>query len=252
MRDQIELTSIQYWDEVWAKCPLSVVSASDPAYGKKGWFLRFMDRECGSLQGKSVIEVGGAMSYRMLALARFRGVVPTVVDYSSLGLDKTRELFALHGIAVNCIQADMYDISGCYDLVTHWGVLEHQTQVGPFINQCSRLAKHQMIFSMPNMLALGAYGWKRYSPNNLRYHILHSDAVIHSACADCGFNCKPRFFGPPLICMTPIENANTTTAFLSLTQSVADRLGRIVPYQHGLRAISQNRAFVCTKQNPVT
>jgi 2-polyprenyl-3-methyl-5-hydroxy-6-metoxy-1,4-benzoquinol methylase len=252
MRDQIELTSIQYWDEVWAKCPLSVVSASDPAYGKKGWLLRFMDRECGSLQGKSVIEVGGAMSYRLLALARFRGVVPTVVDYSSLGLDKTRELFALHGIAVNCIQADMYDISGCYDLVTHWGVLEHQTQVGTFINQCSRLAKHQMIFSMPNMLALGAYGWKRYSPNNLRYHILHSDAVIHSACADCGFNCKPRFFGPPLICMTPIENANTTTAFLSLTQSVADRLGRIVPYQHGLRAISQNRAFVCTKQNPVT
>ena len=252
MRDQIELTSIQYWDEVWAKCPLSVVSASDPAYGKKGWLLRFMDRECGSLQGKSVIEVGGAMSYRLLALARFRGVVPTVVDYSSLGLDKTRELFALHGIAVNCIQADMYDISGCYDLVTHWGVLEHQTQVGTFINQCSRLAKHQMIFSMPNMLALGAYGWKRYSPNNLRYHILHSDAVIHSACADCGFNCKPRFFGPPLICMTPIENANTTTAFLSLTQRIAEWLARIVPYQHGLRAISQNRAFVCTKQNPVT
>ena len=119
MHDQIELTSIQYWDEWWETCPLGVVSASDPAYGKEGWFLRFMDRECGSLQGKSVIEVGGAMSYRLLALARFRGVVPTVVDYSSLGLDKTRELFALHGIAVNCIQADMYEISGCYDLVTH-------------------------------------------------------------------------------------------------------------------------------------
>ena len=164
------------------------------------------------------------MSHRLLALARFRGVAPTVVDYSPLGLDKTRKFFALHGIAVNCILADVYDISGCYDLVIHWGVLEHQTEVGPFINQCSRLAKHQMIFSMPNMLALGANAWKRYSPNNWSYHILHSDAVVCSACAACGFNCKPRFFGSPFFCMTPIENANTTTAFLSLTQRIAERL----------------------------
>jgi 2-polyprenyl-3-methyl-5-hydroxy-6-metoxy-1,4-benzoquinol methylase len=227
MREQIELTSIEYWDEWWATRSLERVSQNDPAYGVNGWFLRFMDRQCGSLKGKSVIEIGGAMSFRLLALSMCRGVVPTVVDYSSVGLDKTRLLFALHGMAVNCIQADMHDISGCYDFVTHWGVLEHQTQVTPFINQCSRLAKHQIVFSMPNMLAIGAHGWKRYSPNNWGLHVLHSDAMICSSCAACGLNCKPRFFGPPFFCITPVENASSATAFLSWSQRAAERMGRI-------------------------
>ncbi len=247
MSAQAELTGTEYWDAWWASCSPELISPADPQYGKSGWFLRFMDRVCGLLSGKTIVEIGGAMSFRLLSLAKFRNVNALAVDYSAVGLDKTMELFTLNRAKVSCVQADMFDITGAYDVVTHWGVLEHQIDVGPFLAKCSDLTNAMMVFSMPNMLALGSLGWKRYSPSNWHLHILHSDAVIESECKRYGFDCRPDFFGSPFFCMNPIERPSAATALLARAQVWADRFGRILPYQYGLRAISQNRAFVCRK-----
>jgi 2-polyprenyl-3-methyl-5-hydroxy-6-metoxy-1,4-benzoquinol methylase len=247
MNAQAELTSREYWDTWWARFSPELVSSTDPQYGRNGWFLRFMDRVCGAISGKTVVEIGGAMSLRLLSLAKFRNIEAIAVDYSAIGLQKTKELFTANGAKVDCIQADIFELVGTYDVVTHWGVLEHQINVGPLIAKCAKLTKGLTVFSMPNMLALGALGWKWYSPSNWQLHVVHSDAVIESECGRHGLDCRADYFGPPLFCMNPIENRRTATALLSRAQLWADRFGRILPYQYGLRRISQNRAFVCKK-----
>jgi len=247
MSAQAELTSTEYWDSWWASRSPELISAADPQYGSSGWFLRFMDRACGPLAGRTVVEIGGAMSLRLLSLAKFRNADAVAVDYSAVGLHKTVELFTLNHTRVNCIQADMFDLTGAYDVTTHWGVLEHQIEVGPFLAKCSDLTNATMVFSMPNMLAFGALGWKRYSSSNWKLHILHSNTAIESECRRHGFDCRPEFFGPPFFCMSPIEKPNAATAMLSRAQVWADRLGRLLPYQYGHPRISQNRAFICRK-----
>jgi len=243
-----ELTSAHYWDTWWASSSPELISSADPQYGSNGWFLRFMDRVCGPLSGKTIVEIGGAMSFRLLSLAKHRSAVVSAVDYSAIGLEKTSELFSLNKAQVRCIRADVFGVNaGTFDIVTHWGVLEHQIDVDPFIAECGSLAKKMMVFSMPNMLSLGARGWKHYSPSNWQLHILHSDATIKSACRRLGFDCQSKFFGSPFFCINPIEKPNAATRVLSTAQLWADRLGRILPYQYGLRPVSPNRAFVCRR-----
>src|SRR5213080_2218353 len=103
-----ELTSRRYWDAWWANCSPELISAADPQYGNNGWFLRFMDRACGPLSGKRIVEIGGAMSVCLLSLAKFRNATVIAVDYSGIGLDRTLELFSLNHTRVTCVQADMF------------------------------------------------------------------------------------------------------------------------------------------------
>jgi len=241
-----DLTNAAYWDQWWQTADSSLVlSSRDPQYGKNGWFLKFIDRHLPHLRGTVVAEVGGAMSYRLLSLAQHRGVVPIVIDYSAAGLEKTKELFAANGAEVRTIWGDFFDVKERFDVVTNWGVLEHQVKVGPFLRHCCEMATAAMIFGMPNMLSYGMAGWNRYSPKSLGWHICHPDESIVEVCEDAGFTCEPTFFGAPMICMTPIERPNRATAALLYAQVWADRLGRVLPYQFGARKISQTRAFVC-------
>jgi hypothetical protein len=238
-----ELTSPSYWDVWWTSAKSVVISASDREYGRNGWFLRFMDMHC-DVRGRTVAEIGGAMSYRLLSLAKWRGVRAVAIDYSVVGLKKTAELFKENGAKVECIHANMRDLSAQFDLLTHWGVLEHQCYVLSFMQDCRRLSP-SMIFSMPNMLAWGMAEWRRYSPENFRRHIFHSDETVIEACRTAGYTCKPAFYGAPFISITPVEVRTVLSRSLSACQTWACRLGNILPYEYGYKRISEHRVFVC-------
>src|SRR5215472_4607861 len=89
-----DLTNAAYWDQWWETADSSrVLSQHHPQYGKNGWFLKFIDRHLPELHGAVVAEIGGAMSYRLVSLAKHRGVIPVAIDYSPIGLEKTEQLF---------------------------------------------------------------------------------------------------------------------------------------------------------------
>src|SRR5438067_2193723 len=103
-----ELTSKQYWDQWWSRDTQKVDPLQEhwAEFGRNGFFLRAVERHVGSLNGRSVLELGGCMSNRLLSIAKWRDATVTVVDYSVGGLARTGRLFEDNGCRVELLACD--------------------------------------------------------------------------------------------------------------------------------------------------
>jgi len=252
-----DLTGPTYWDSWWK----SDVPLDDPLrehwvdFGSRGFVLRAIERHVGSLTGRSVAELGGAFSNTLLAMAKWRGVKATAIDYSREGLARTNKMFAHNGCEVELIYSDFFApelIDRQFDVVTHWGVLEHQPDPLPLIRRSIELTKPGgfVVFSMPQMRGPGAWLWRKLSPKRLGFHIYHSDEAIMRCFEQCGAKVKRAFWGPPFLHMNPCETDNIIARFLATSQFYATQAGKLFPYHFGVPYLSQVRAFVA--QVPIT
>src|SRR5215469_880623 len=248
-----DLTGSSYWDSWWQNdAPLDPpIRPHWTEIGQNGYFLRAIEKHTGPLELKSVVELGGALSNRLLAMAKWRNANVTAIDYSRTGLARSKKMFHNNGCDIQLICGDFFDRSLTtthFDLVTHWGVLEHQIDPRPLIERSLELAKPggYVILTMPQMLGPGAWLWRRWSPESWKVHALHTDAVIFRAFADCGVACKRIFFGAPFIQIEPCETKGVLPSFASFAQFWIRQFGRfrIVPFDRGLPYISENRGFV--------
>jgi SAM-dependent methyltransferase len=251
--DRSELTSPGYWDTWWQLSRHVHLKDHDPQYGKNGYFIKALERLVGALIGRSVVELGGSMSYRLISLAKHRGMRATAVDYSPAGIDASRTFYVQHGCEIDLICADFFSphLNGRrFDLVTHWGVLEHQVDPAPLIHRSAELTAPggYVVFAMPQMRGPGAWLWRKYSPKSLEHHIYHPDEKILDAFSSIGWCCSRAFWGQPFIHMTPCETVGFLPSVLSQAQTWAGRLARLgVPYQYGMPYISEYRGFVAHK-----
>jgi len=249
-----ELTDSGFWDEAWAKRPVSVVSRYHYLFGKNGIFLRAYRGWVQDLEGKRIIELGGANSRYLLALSKWCGADVTAVDYSMVGLKKTEELFARNRCRVTLIQDDFltWDYRGePFDAVVHWGVLEHFRDPSPVLRKCSELVGPGgvVVFSMPNMGALGAYFWRKWSPGNWRKHVFHSDDVVRRACAAVGLKVTDVFYwGLPLLRISRWERNGLLQMLITGAQLATLALDYVLPlYHRGQARLSMHRGFIARK-----
>jgi 2-polyprenyl-3-methyl-5-hydroxy-6-metoxy-1,4-benzoquinol methylase len=254
-RSSAEITSPEFWEAFWSSVAYSELKEDDPHYGPRGYFLKAMDRHCGSLVGKSLLELGGCMSQRLIALAKYRDMKATAIDYAPAACEKSRQFFYRNGREIEVLCGDFFsrEFDGKqFDLVTHWGVLEHQVDPIPLIRRSVEFCAPggKLIFSMPQMRGPGAWLWRKFSPSTWANHIYHPDQKILECFSQLQWTCKPIFFGPPLIHMTPSDLKGALGWFLEKCQNLAGyyfaRAG--MPYQYGLPFISANRGFVACKQ----
>ncbi|MBZ5630772.1 MAG: methyltransferase domain-containing protein [Acidobacteriia bacterium] len=241
----MSVTDVHYWDDWWSQSRVDPFPPdTDQQFGPHGYFLRMIDRHNLSV-GDSAIELGGVRSFRLLALAKWRGLRVTAADYSRCGMEATREWFAANGCSVETIEGDFFSLphDRKFDLVTHWGVMEHESDPRPLLQLCARLVKPTgtIVFSMPNMRGPGAWAWKHWSPNNWAKHIYHSDREIVEAATSTGLTCSTFGHGAPFIYMGSCEAKGALPRAVYLLQRLLDRLGR----ESGWRYISQSRVFVC-------
>ena len=250
-RESHGLTTPDYWDGEWNRISVGGVSRYHYFYGRNGIFLRTLRRHVPGLHGRSILEVGGARSRFLLALAKYEAARVTALDYSAVGIRQTRELFAENGCEVEAVHADFLawdpgDVR--YDLVVHWGVLEHFADPAPMLARCAALlaAGGKVVFTMPNLESIGARWWRRWSPENFSRHILHTDARIDEAAATAGLEVVSRFhWGPPLFRITAWERNGVPQFFLTSAQAAALAVDGIVPCWHlGHRSLSSHRGFV--------
>jgi 2-polyprenyl-3-methyl-5-hydroxy-6-metoxy-1,4-benzoquinol methylase len=250
-----EITSPEFWEAFWSAVDYSELKQDDPHHGARGYFLKTIDRHCGPLAGKSVLELGGCMSQRLVALAKYRGMNATAIDYAPEATAKSRQFFSRNSCEIVLLCGDFFsrEFDGKkFDLVTHWGVLEHQVDPMPLVRRsiefCS--AGGKVIFSMPQMRGPGAWLWRHFSPSTWANHIYHSDQVILDCFSRLQWTCKPIFFGPPLIHMTPSDLKGNVGWFLEKCQNLAGyHLAKAgLPYHYGLPFISANRGFVACKK----
>lgn len=250
-----ELTDSQYWDAAWSRFGhIKRLSRRHGMLGKNGFFVRAMRRHAGKVEGRRVAELGGGASYRLLALAKWERCEVVAVDYSSEGLKRTAELFRTNGEHVETIQEDFLRWTPQgekFDVVTHWGVIEHFRDATPILKLCAELAKDdgRIVFGMPNMSALGHILWERWSPANWERHVYHSDEYIEQACQAAGLRLEKRFhFGPPLIMATDPEKRTWMTRAATLLHRGLYALCWALPiYDRGFLWLSSERGFVARK-----
>ena len=86
-------------------------------------------------QIRSIGMSGGVVGIRCLKLH---------VDYSSIGLEKTKRVYAKNDCSIKTIQADFFDWNPGkekFDLIVHWGVLEHFQDPHAILKLCSEWVK---------------------------------------------------------------------------------------------------------------
>ena len=254
-----ELTDAAFWDKQWTTRSLAARNVKwlrGGDFGSHGLFLRIMRRFApGVFNRKDVIELGGACSRFLVDLAKFENARVCAVDYSPIGVEQTRKMFEEHGVVGEVLEADFFDLPNQnlrYDVVTHWGLLEHFSVPALIISISSSLLKPggYLVFTMPNLDAAGAYFWKWFSPQNHAAHILHSDKVILEECERAGLQLVRLFHsGPPLLRMGPAEKLRVLATLISVMSAGFLLLGRLFPsiYVSGNSAFSDMRGFVFIK-----
>ena len=198
-----------------------------------------------------MVELGGSFSVRLLELIKCFQVKGFVVDYSSVGLEITRELFAVNNCTVETIQADFlaWPHDGLsFDFVVHWGVAEHFDDLQDFLRVSKSLLSPcgKVVFTMPNMEALGSSAWKRWAPDNWSKHVYHSVDAIEKACSLAGLCLVDHgYCGPPIVKFVPWEIEGVWQTMLTLVQHVLTKARHLYPfYLVGSRWFSGQRWFI--------
>lgn len=260
MKKKGELTAPAFWNEQWHTRSLAARSVKwfkGGDFGQHGLFLRIMRRfATGVFKGKSVIELGGACSRFLIDLAKFESAKIYAVDYSPIGVEQTSKMFEDHGVIGEVLEADFLDWPDQnirYDVVTHWGLLEHFEDPSLILSLSSSLLKPggYLVFTMPNLDAAGAWFWKRFSPQNHAAHIFHSDEIILEESERVGMKLVRLFHsGPPLLRMGPAEKLHVLAIPIFIIHAGFLLLGRLFPsiYVSGNAAISNTRGFVFIKE----
>jgi len=246
-----ELTHDSYGDTWWGSVPITVVSSRDPQYGENGYFLRALERQSGSLNGRSVLEIGGALSHRLAAIARYRRVEASIVDYSKAGVDASQRFFDAYGCQVEPIHSDVFALSGrSFDVVTHWGVLEHELDPAPLLAKCVELARQAVIFTMPDIRGPSGWMWKKLAPENYARHVYHTDVSVLATFAALGWKAKAFSWGQPFLYMQTGNDRCLLRSSLYKLQAAIDKPACMgLPYDRGVKYLPQNRGFIA---NPIT
>ena len=120
---------------------------------------------------------------RLAKLAKWSGADAVAVDYSKESIEQIEEIFEANGCEVKSVFADImqWDSDGRkFDLIVHWGLVEHFEDPVPLLKKCADLLAPggTLLFSMPNMEAWGAYIWRRFSASNWSKHIFPLQAFV--------------------------------------------------------------------------
>lgn len=248
------VTDRSYWNAVWSRgaTRLPVLDERDFYAGSNGLFVKLVRRHLGDMQGRSVVELGGGgRNVRLLAMAKWLKADASVVDFSDDGLRVAASLFESNHCRAQFINADLgtWQPQRPFDVVVHWGVLEHFLDPRPLLEKSvAALAPGgALLFSMPNMQALAAGLWKRWSPDNWSKHVLHSDEAVLSVLRDLGLHEVRGFhYGIPFIKMEAWERRLPAVQWpFDALQKLGSASARVVPVFHrwGHRSLSMERGF---------
>jgi len=252
-------TDPEYWDRVWSSSRAAVKRSRDdcPFYGRSGAFTRMALGQLGDIRGLRVLEVGGGgPNARMLALRKWGGAEITVIDYSATALELVTRYFVVNDEKLDVVEGDFltHDFARQrFDLVTHWGVLEHFDDPSGILTRSAQLMAPggRTLFTMPNMLAWAGVLWRTKAPANWSIHVLHSDAEIAAACEQAGLHLEQSFYaGLPFLFDTSWEWTGPVARTLRLAQRGIGVGLRFLPVERVRgRRISKERGFLASRRD---
>jgi 2-polyprenyl-3-methyl-5-hydroxy-6-metoxy-1,4-benzoquinol methylase len=117
------------WDAQWREAPPNHDAPLQEERTLR-WHAqeRIVGERFGGFTGLRAIEIGAGRGLNALLYAR-RGAEVTLVDLSETALQQAEDLFRAHGLQVELVQADFFELPerllGAFDLSMSFGVCEH-------------------------------------------------------------------------------------------------------------------------------
>ena len=256
MNTRNELTSESDWDSAWEAFEPDLIKDNNKILGKNGTFLKTLEKRLKIKNSSSVLELGGACSSYLCSLAKFKNANASVIDYSRVGLSKTKKLFELNGCEVEIFNGNFsnHDFGNKkFDYIVHWGLIEHfKNPIDIFTLSANLLnSSGATIFTMPNMEAYGVNLWKKYDTDDYNTHIFHSDEFIHQLASASGFKVHAIYYwGPPLYFNAGywFKDRSFLKHLINFFVRCFSLMSRVLPiFNLGHRKVSAHRAFILTK-----
>lgn len=117
------------WDAQWRVEPLEL-DAPDAEARTPRWRAqeRLVRERLGGFEGLRVVELGAGRGLNALLYGKL-GAHVTLLDTSTLVLEQARGLFEAHGVDVELVEGDVFDlpeeIRGAFDVSMSFGLCEH-------------------------------------------------------------------------------------------------------------------------------
>lgn len=172
------LTEKQYWDGRWDKICLPAIMEPTIRHPVAQEILRvFQDYlPKGRL---SVVEIGGAPGQYCAYFSKYLGYRPSIIEYSEIGCQKTRENFRLLDLDINVYERDfLSDLSDLprFDVVMSLGFIEHFDDLEDiFRRHVNLLAKGGiLILGVPNFRGIAGRVLAWMAPDMLARHNLEA------------------------------------------------------------------------------
>ena len=251
-----ELTSEADWDDNWLDFQPYIIKDTDQILGSNGAFIKTLERRFNVKPFSDVLELGGACSAYLCALSKYKSINASVIDYSDIGLSKTKRLFDMNGCKVDIFKGDLFThnfSNNSFDIIVHWGLVEHFHDPIEIFKISSKILKKSgaVIFTMPNMEAFGVNLWQKYDGKDFDTHIFHSDDFIEKLAKESGFLVQSTYYwGPPLYFNAGywFKNQFFLRSFFNLLIRLLSLLSRYFPiFNYGHKKISAHRAFILIK-----
>lgn len=171
-----QLTEKEYWDDRWGRIRLPAIIEPTTSHPINKEILRllwgFLPKE-----RLSAVEIGGAPGQFVAYLGKYHGYRTSIIDYSEIGCQKTKENFDLLGLDVDIYQRDFFsDLSDLprFDVVLSMGFIEHFSDLKDVLRRhVNLLAKGGiLVLGVPNFAGVSQVVLKRTAPQMFSRHNL--------------------------------------------------------------------------------
>lgn len=195
-----ELTSKDYWEDVWDGVKLPIVAA--PSKHLEDLLEQHVFRK---LDCPSFLEIGCAPGAYMAYANRKWSAQVSGVEYAEKAAAATRTNLAVQNVEAEVIVSDVFQLlpSPDYDIVFSMGFVEHFNNTDEVIKVISRFSRRFVVTAVPNLFGVNGAISKLVRPDVYHGHVAikpeelrrwHEDAAFETVW--CGYVEGFRFIFP--------------------------------------------------------
>ncbi|HCO95683.1 MAG TPA: hypothetical protein DIU00_17345 [Phycisphaerales bacterium] len=193
------LTEKKYWEDRWDRTRLPAIVEPTTKHPVRKEIIRIFKNFL-PMKELSIIEIGGAPGKYLAYLSKYHGYETSIIDYSEIGCQKTRENFDLLGLNVNIYNRDFFgDFSDIprFDVVLSMGFIEHFNDLDDVFRRHVNLLQKNgfLVIGVPNYSGISQKVLSRTAPDMLSRHNLDAMDLKNWSILETTYGLIPLFKG---------------------------------------------------------
>lgn len=194
-----QLTEKEYWEARWDRIRLPAIIEPTTRHPINKEVIRVFNKFLPK-EKLSAVEIGGAPGQFVAYLSKYHGYETSVIEYSEIGCQKTKENFDLLGLNANVYKRDFFgDLSDLprFDVVFSMGFIEHFNDLDDVFRRHVNLLQKNGILALgvPNFRGISQKLMAHMAPDMLSRHNLEAMDLRNWSALESMYGLTPLFKG---------------------------------------------------------